>query len=132
MKISKTAAATARRLFGLCHAGGCLDEAKLSQVAARLAESRPRDCAAILGALHKLVRLDEQRRKVTVESAGDLDEATRRRVADSLAGQYGTGLAIDYRSNPSLIGGLRVRVGDDVLDSSVQGRLDRLAAAFRA
>ncbi|MBM3863933.1 MAG: F0F1 ATP synthase subunit delta [Verrucomicrobia bacterium] len=132
MKISKTAAATARRLFGLCQAGGRLDEAKLSQVAARLAESRPRDCAAILGALHKLVRLDEQRRKVTVESAGDLDEATRRRVADSLAGQYGTGLAIDYRSNPSLIGGLRVRVGDDVLDSSVQGRLDRLAAAFRA
>jgi F-type H+-transporting ATPase subunit delta len=132
MKISKTAAATARRLFGLCQAGDCLDEAKLRQVAARLAESRPRDCAAILGALHKLVRLDEQRRKVTVESAGDLDEATRRRVADSLAGQYGTGLAIDYRSNPSLIGGLRVRVGDDVLDSSVQGRLDRLAAALRA
>lgn len=132
MKISKNAAATARRLFGLCQTDDRIDEAKLRRVAARLAESRPRDCAAILGALHKLVRLDQHRRKVTVESAGDLDETTRRRVADSLAGQYGTGLAIDYRRNPSLIGGLRVRVGDDVHDASVQGRLDRLAAALRA
>jgi F-type H+-transporting ATPase subunit delta len=132
MKISKTAAATARRLFGLCHTGGRFDEAKLRQAVARLTESRPRDCAAILGALHKLVRLDQQRRKVTVESATDLDLSMRQRVVDGLARQYGAELAVDYRKNPSLIGGLRIRVGDDVLDASVKGRLDRLAAAFRA
>jgi F-type H+-transporting ATPase subunit delta len=53
-------------------------------------------------------------------------------VVDGLARQYGAELAVDYRKNPSLIGGLRIRVGDDVLDASVKGRLDRLAAAFRA
>jgi F-type H+-transporting ATPase subunit delta len=132
MKISKTAAATARRLFGLCQTGGRFDEAKLRQAMARLAESRPRDCAAIFGALHKLVRLDQQRRKVIVESATDLDASARQRVVESLARQYGAELAVDYRKNPSLIGGLRIRVGDDVLDASVKGRLDRLAAAFRA
>jgi F-type H+-transporting ATPase subunit delta len=31
---------------------------------------------------------------------------------------------------PELLGGLRIRVGNDVLDGSVKGRLDRLAAAF--
>ena len=36
MKISKVAATTARRLFGLCQTGGRLDDAKLRTVIARL------------------------------------------------------------------------------------------------
>ena len=130
MKISKAAAATARRLFGLCQTGGRLDDAKLRSVVARLVESKPRDYAGVLSALQKLTRLELERRKVTVESAVELDEATRQRVVAGLAKQYGTDLVADYQINPSLIGGLRIRVGNDVFDGSVQGRLERLAAAF--
>jgi F-type H+-transporting ATPase subunit delta len=130
MKISKAAAATARRLFGLCQTGGRLDDAKLRSVVARLVESKPRDYAGVLSALQKLTRLELERRKVTVESAVELDEGTRQRVVAGLARQYGPDLAVDYQINPSLIGGLRIRVGNDVFDGSVQGRLDRLAAAF--
>ena len=130
MKVSKTAATTARRLFGLCLIGGRLDDSRLRAVVGRLSESKPRDYRAILAALQRLTRLEFERRKVTVESAVELDEATRARVASGLAKQYGPDLAIDYRTNPALIGGLRIRVGNDVLDGSVQGRLDRLAAAF--
>ena len=36
----------------------------------------------------------------------------------------------NYQINPALLGGLRIRVGNDVFDGSVQGRLDRLANAF--
>jgi F-type H+-transporting ATPase subunit delta len=130
MKISKTAAATARRLFGLCQSSGRLDDSKLRAVVSSLVESKPRDYFAILGALQRLTRLDLERRKVTVESAVELDEATRQRVLAGLANQYGSGLEAVYQINPSLIGGLRIRVGNDVFDGSVQGRLDRLAAAF--
>jgi F-type H+-transporting ATPase subunit delta len=130
MKISKAAAATARRLFGLCQTGGRLDDAKLRSVVARLVESKPRDYAGVLSALQKLTRLELERRKVTVESAVELDEGTRQRVVAGLAKQYGSDLVVDYQINPSLIGGLRIRVGNDVFDGSVQGRLDRLAAAF--
>jgi F-type H+-transporting ATPase subunit delta len=130
MKISKSAAATARRLFGLCQTGGRLDESKLRSVVSRLVESKPRDFLAILGALQKLTRLELERRKVTVESAVELDAATRQRVIAGLAKQYGPDLVADYQINPSLIGGLRIRIGNDVFDGSVQGRLDRLAAAF--
>ncbi len=130
MKISKVAAATARRLFGLCQVGGRLDDDKLREVIARLTESKPRDFHAILVALQRLTRLELDRRKVTVESAVELDEATRQRVVAGLAKQYGPDLVADYQINPSLIGGLRIRVGNDVFDGSVQGRLDRLATAF--
>lgn len=130
MKVSKTAAATARRLFGLCQTGGRLDDAKMRAAVARLVAAKPREYVAVLAALQKLTRLELERRKVTVESAVELDEATRGRVVAGLAGQYGADLVVDYQINPALIGGLRIRVGNDVFDGSVQGRLDRLAAAF--
>jgi F-type H+-transporting ATPase subunit delta len=131
MKISKTATTTARRLFGLCQTGGRLDEAKLRTAVSGLIASKPRDYLAILGALQRLLRLEADRRKVTVESAVALDESSRQRVAASLAKQYGADLTIGYQTTPDLLGGLRIRVGNDVFDGSVKGRLDRFAAAIR-
>ena len=130
MKISKVAATNARRLFGLCQTGGRLDETKLRTVVARLIESKPRDYRAVLVALQRLTRLEADRRRVTVESAVALDDASRQRVVDGLAKAHGPNLTISYTVNPELIGGLRIRVGNDVLDGSVQGRLTRLANAF--
>jgi F-type H+-transporting ATPase subunit delta len=100
MKISKVAATTARRLFGLCQTGGKLDDAKLRKVFTSLAETKPRDYRAILAALQRLTRLELERRKVTVESAVELDEATRQRVVAGLARQYGPDLVAEYQVNP--------------------------------
>jgi F-type H+-transporting ATPase subunit delta len=130
MKVSKVAAATARRLFGLCQTAGRLDETKLRTVVTRLIESKPRDYRAVLSALQRLTRLEADRRRVTVESAVALDDASRQRVVDGLAKAHGPNLTISYTVKPELIGGLRIRVGNDVLDGSVQGRLTRLANAF--
>lgn len=131
MKISKTAATTARRLLGLCQTEGHLDGAKLQIAVKRLIEVKPRDYLGVLGALRRLVRIEADRRKATVESAVELDAASRERIAASLAAQYDTELSITYQTVPSLLGGLRIRVGDDVFDGSVKGRLDRFAGAIR-
>ena len=104
--------------------------ATTQSVVTRLIEARPRDFRAMLAAFERLVRLDFDRRKVTVESAVELDAATRQRVLASLAPTYGSGLVADYQTTPGLLGGLRVRVGNDLLDGSVKGRLDRLANVF--
>ena len=69
-------------------------------------------------------------RKVIVESAVELDEAARQQVVGKLSAQYGADLQVEYKLNAELIGGLRIQVGDDVFDGSVDGRLKRLAAAF--
>jgi F-type H+-transporting ATPase subunit delta len=130
MKISKTAAAAARRLFGLCETDGRFDETKLKSVVTRLIEAKPRDFKAILSAIQRLTRLEIERRQVTVESAVEMDSATRDRVVSGLAKQYGPDLVIQYLITPTLLGGLRIRVGNDVFDGSVKGRLERLANAF--
>ena len=130
MKISKVANAAARRIFRLCQSGGRLDEAKLSTAVRRIAESQPRDYRGILSALKRLVRLEMERRRVIVESAAELDQSSRDRVVSGLVAKYGNDLTFEYRVTPDLLGGLKIRVGNDVFDGSVKGRLDRLAQAF--
>ncbi len=130
MKISKTAAIAARRLFGLCQTDGRLDEAKLRKVITSLVATTPRDYKSILAALQRLTRLELERRAVTVESAVALDADTQSRVVAGLTKQYGPDLVVQYKTTPELLGGLRIRVGNDVFDGSVQGRLVRLANAF--
>lgn len=130
MKITKVANSTARRIFRLCQTDGKLDEANLLKCIRKVATDKPRDYRGILAALKRLVRLELERRHVVVESATDLDTASRERVSSGLASKYGSDLTYEYRVNPALLGGLKVRVGNDVFDGSVKGRLDRLSQAF--
>lgn len=130
MKISKVANAEARRIFRLCQTAGRLDETKLSTAIRMVVDRKPRDYRGILGALKRLVRLELERRHVIVESAAVLDAAEQQRVVAGLTAKYGSDLTFEYRVTPELLGGLKVRVGNDVFDGSVKGRLDRLAEAF--
>ena len=130
MKISKVAAATARRLYGLCQVNGQLDDNKLRDLVSKIIETQPRDYRAILAAIQRLTRLETARREVLVESATVLTATEGQRVSAGLAKDYGDKLTIRYMTNPALLGGLRIRVGDDVFDGSVQGRLDRLSKTF--
>jgi F-type H+-transporting ATPase subunit delta len=47
-------------------------------------------------------------------------------IKANLEKQYGAGLNIGFSVNPGLIGGLRIKVGSDVYDGSVAGRLAAL------
>ena len=69
MKISKVAAATARRLYGLCQVNGQLDDNRLRDLVSKLIATQPRDYRAILAAIQRLTRLEMARREVLVESA---------------------------------------------------------------
>lgn len=130
MKISKVAAANARRLYGLCQVGGQLDDNKLRDLVSKLIATQPRDYRAILAAIQRLTRLEMARREVLVESAIELTATEGQRISAGLAKDYGDKLTIRFTTNPDLLGGLRIKVGDDVLDGSVKGRLDRLSKAF--
>lgn len=130
MKISKVAAATARRLYGMCQVNGQLDDSRLRDLVSKLIETQPRDYRAILAAIQRLTRLETARREVLVESAIDLTATEGQLITAGLAKDYGDKLTIRFATNPDLLGGLRIKVGDDVLDGSVKGRLDRLSKAF--
>jgi len=130
MKISKQAQRDARQLFRNCLVNGRLDENRVRQVIALLAQKQPRGYVEILARLHRLVKLELARYTVRVENAVATTPDQQANIKASLEKQYGTSLEIAYAVNPSLLGGLRIQVGSDLYDGSVKTRLDKLAQSF--
>ncbi|MDQ1583066.1 MAG: F-type H+-transporting ATPase subunit delta [Microbacteriaceae bacterium] len=62
----------------------------------------------------------------TVTSATPIAAAALTRLQASLAKQYGRQLKINQVIDPTLVGGLRVQIGDDVIDGSVATRINEL------
>jgi len=130
MKIPREAATTARRAFRMCLDGDRLNDDKLRKVFSKIAELKPRNYKAMLHALLRLTRLEAARREVVVESAVPLDSNTTVRVTQGLQEKYGHDLSFEFKVTPELLGGMRIRVGNDVWDGSVKARIARLSNSF--
>jgi F-type H+-transporting ATPase subunit delta len=130
MKKSKQAEREAKQLFRFCLLNGSLDEDRVRRVMERVIESKRRGYQVLLSHFHRLLRLDRDRRFAEVESAVPLPEDLRARVQSGLQRIYGPGIHIHFAHRPSLIGGMRVKVGSDVYDGSVQSELAALERGF--
>ena len=61
-----------------------------------------------------------------------IDAAGVGAVAPALEKRFGRKLNLTVQNDPSLIGGIRVVVGDEVLDTSVKARLEQMKVALTA
>ena len=130
MKGSKQSRRDAKQLFQSCQVDGALDEARVRQAVALLIEKKPRGYFGTLQELRRLVKLDVNNRSARVESAVALSEAQQQEVRASLGRLKGADVEVEFAENADLIGGMRVKLGDDVYDGSVKTRLSRLAESF--
>jgi F-type H+-transporting ATPase subunit delta len=130
MKTSKQARREGKELFRSCVVNGLLDENRVRRVVQRVLESKPRGYLAILSHFQRLVKLDLDRRTARVESPVTLSLEFQENLQAALGKVYGPGLNVAFAPNPALIGGLRVKVGSDVYDGSVRGRLAALQESF--
>lgn len=67
-----------------------------------------------------------------IQSAFPIDAAALADVVASLEKRFGRKLHAKVEVDPSLIGGIRVVVGDEVLDTSVRARLEQMKVALTA
>jgi F-type H+-transporting ATPase subunit delta len=130
MKISKQAKRNAKELFRTSLVNGLLDENRVRQVVQKVLAAKPRGYLATLTHFERLLRLGIERRTARIESAVPLAADLQSQVRGSLERVYGAGLKISFTENPALIGGMRIKVGSDVYDGSVQGRLAALQESF--
>jgi len=63
---------------------------------------------------------------VLVTSAAELDASQKDAIISKIAAQSGKKVEADFRTDSNLIGGVKVAVGDYVLDGTVRGSLNRL------
>ena len=130
MSQTKQAKRDAKQLFRLCLVDGLLDEGRVREVVRRVAESRNRERFKLLSNFQRLVKLDQARHTATVENATPLSADIQTSIEAGLSRTYGPGLNTTFTHNPELIGGMRIKVGGDVYDSSVKARLAALQARF--
>lgn len=80
----------------------------------------------IVNSFDKLVASGVPGSVAHVTTTIQLDAAERAKLESKLRAQYGAELIFDYRLDPSIIGGVVVRIGDVVVDGSVSGKLAAL------
>ena len=126
MKISKDAARAARQLLRLSHKDGRLDGDLIKEITSRISAAKPRDYLAMLQEYSRLLRLEVEKLEALVESAIELGAQAGNDLVNDLRAKYGEELKAEFKVNPELLGGMRVKVGSDVWDGSVRARLNAL------
>lgn len=126
----KQAQQLARQLFKLSLVDGRLSDERVAGVLQYLDKTKPVNAVQVLKEYHRLVAAEVARNQAVVEHAGPVSAQTLQEIASSLGKKYGRPITAIAQPNPSLLAGLRVRVGDDVYESSAAGQLSQLGAAL--
>lgn len=106
---------------------GVVTEAKVGEVLAGLKQVAVRHHLSVLKAYLNYLRREIALQTAVVSTPDSLSSETLQAIAAKYTAIYGRPVSAVVKSDPSLIAGVRVRVGDDVYDASVAGRLQRLA-----
>jgi F-type H+-transporting ATPase subunit delta len=126
MKLNKEIRQVSRKMLQASFTDGQLDPGRISSLVDSLVTRKPRNYVDVLKNYKRLLRLELEKRHATIETASEVDSAVRSKIESNLKSKYGNDLSTDFHVAPELLGGMRIRVGNDVWDGSVRNRLERL------
>ena len=126
MKINKEIRRLSRAMLRASFTDGQLDPGRITSLVDSLIARRPRHYIEVLKNYRRLLRLEVEKRQAKIETAGEVDSTARSELVANLKKKYGGDLATEFAVDPSLLGGMRIRVGSDVWDGTVRNRLERL------
>ena len=104
---------------------GRLDNDRLRTVANEIEQKKPRHYVQMLKFITRLTKLEVARHHAIVDSADELSETQRKEISSNLVKKFGP-ITTEFRHSPALIGGLRIKLGSNVWDGSIQSRLETL------
>lgn len=84
---------------------------------------RGRRIRQLLNRAMRIVSTQRERVVATVHTATALSKAQATRLSDALARRYGEQVSLNVVIDPTVVGGLRVQIADDVIDGSISARL---------
>jgi F-type H+-transporting ATPase subunit delta len=104
--------------------------AQHNMLALMIRRGRFEQLPAVIREFRRLYRLREGIVEATVTSASALDAAEAQALQSRLEAMTGKRIELSQGVDAHLLGGLQVRVGDQLIDGSVRGRLERLRTDF--
>ncbi len=126
MKINKEIRRLSRGMLRASFTDGQLDPGRIKSLVDSLIEKKPRHYIDVLKNYRRLLRLEIEKRRARVETASEVDPVASSELVTNLRKKYGSDLTTEFVVTPELLGGMRIRVGNDVWDGTVRNRLERL------
>ena len=105
---------------------GRASEATTLIVSSLVQQPRERRVRTLLSRALRLVADQRGRTVATVYAASPLDAAQVDRLSAALSQRYGADITVNLVVDPSVVGGVRVEIGDDVIDATVSSRINDL------
>lgn len=103
--------------------GGRVSKAATLIASSLVQQPRERRVRRLLSRATRLVADQRGRKVATVFAASPLSDAQAERLATALSQRYGAQVSLNTVVDPTVVGGLRVQIADDVIDASVSARL---------
>lgn len=119
----------AQQFFKLSLVNGTLSPEHVSGVLAYIEKHHPPQMLAVLRAYQRLIAAEVARGEAIVEHAGPITPAALANITSAMTRRYGRPITSYAQPNAALLAGMRIRVGDDVYESSVASQLATLAAS---
>ena len=126
MKLNKEIRRLSRKMLQASFTDGQLDPGRIASLVDSVIAEKPRNYVNVLKNYKRLLRLEVEKRHATIETASAVDPTIRSEIVSNLKSKYGDDLVSEFHVDPQLLGGMRIRVGNDVWDGSVRNRLERL------
>jgi F-type H+-transporting ATPase subunit delta len=119
----------ARQLFKLSLVDGVLSSEQVAGVLGYVEKTHPVNAVQILSAYQRLIATEVAKGIAVVEHSGPVSATALAAIASSLSTRYSRPVTTQTKANPALFAGIRVRIGDDLFESSVAGQLAALSAS---
>lgn len=94
------------------------------RLAERAVDGRGQHFATVMRTYQVAAATRRQASIATVRVAAPLTEGERARLAEVLGRQYGREIQLNVIVDPNVVGGVRVNIGDEVIDGTIAARLD--------
>ena len=125
---NKAAQQLARQLFKMSVIDGNVSAAQVEGVLAYLEKHPPAKPLLVLQAYQQYIARELAKSEVVVEHAGPVTEGILRSLEGALSQKYKRQVTATAKQNAKLIAGLRLRIGDDMYETSIAGQLAQLSA----
>ncbi len=127
MAAAKKTQQLAKQLLKLSLVNGQVSAEQVTGVLGWVEKTRPPQSLALLKLYQRLVAAEIAKSRAVVTHAGPLGDQVLAQITAAMSKKYNRAVTASAQLDSSLLAGLRVRVGNDVYESSVAGQLATLS-----